>query len=259
MTLDASWDGIREVVRRNLVPPPHDGPGICWRCRTWNDRDGFPTCSNCADVESALLMPPIPLSVVSLYRKPSLLRDWLTHYKGRDEDEPAPDDLRPVEHITALVEGFLEHNWARLSNSLGAVDAVVIVPSTNRPAPHPLEKLLNGAAIGVVRPLLRRGPGPLGFRRPAADGYEIEGTVARGLRVLLIDDVYTTGARINSARYALIRNDVEVRGALVLARRVNPDYHPDARILWETQSAQKFEWATSPYIVDGRDCVDDIG
>lgn len=44
-------------------------------------------------------------------------------------------------------------------------------------------------------------------------------------RVVVVDDVYTTGAGINSAAVALAGGGHDVCGAFVTACRVNPDYH----------------------------------
>lgn len=242
-----------ETVRKELVTPPLDGPGICRRCRTWNDVPSEAECSNCADVRAVLGAPALPLSVVTLYRKPSRLRDWLTYYKHRettDEDGPPPPDLRPVEHITTLLHAFLTEHLTALEQATGGFDVVVVVPSTERPPPHPLEELLTATTLGPTRPLLVRTSAPMGFRRPATDGYFYAGhrAISTTSRVLLLDDVYTTGARLNSAAFTLKDAGHTIAGALVLARRINPSYHEDAQALWDRQVAASYDWATSPYI-----------
>lgn len=81
------------------------------------------------------------------------------------------------------------------------------------------------------------------------DGYVATGS-AEPARVLMADDVYTTGARANSAAHALRSAGVTVAGLLVLARRVNTTYDEQAQAMWDRQSARPFDWATSPALVD---------
>ena len=98
-----------------------------------------------------------------------------------------------------------------------------------------------------IRALLRRGDGDLGFNRPARDGFIIA-EKSSPLTVYLVDDVYTTGARINSAAVALTAAGHQVCGAFVMARRVNPDYAPAAAEFWKQQATQAFSWSASPVI-----------
>ncbi|HEY0404014.1 MAG TPA: hypothetical protein VGD09_18505 [Blastococcus sp.] len=67
------------------------------------------------------------------------------------------------------------------------------------------------------------------FRKPNPEGYEIKPGSSLPKQVLLVADVYITGARVNSAAYALRANGVEVAGFLVMARRVNTGYYARGR------------------------------
>jgi hypothetical protein len=184
--------------------------------------------------------------VASLYRKPSELRDWLTRYKGRD-DEGDPFDPDCLVKVRAILGRMLIEHGDHLEESTGALDGIVVVPSTSRPAPHPLAQLISTLDLDAeLLPLLKRGHGQLDFRKPSPAGYQaVDHAPAR---VLLIDDVYTTGARLNSAAFALARAGHEVAGALVVARRVNPDYAAAGQELWDRATAQAFAWDSSPWI-----------
>lgn len=242
-----------DLLTPNLVPPPIDGPGICSRCRTWaqpavDGDDGHGAeCENCAEVRQGLDMDPLRFAVVSLYKKPSDLRDWLTRYKGREEEE---DVFEPafVDIVRAIVGRFVIEHGDALEVAGGPFDGIVAVPSTTRPAPHPLEAILESLNpdAPLVR-LLERGAGDLGFRRPSKDGYRVVGDRIP-MRLLLVDDVYTTGSRLNSAAAALSASGHQVTAGLVVARRINPEYNEAARELWQSASATPFHWEASPWL-----------
>lgn len=233
---------------------PSGDARVCRTCRTWlpilrdSDTNEEPTrCENCAEVRDVLNTDPLPFSIISLYKKPSKLRDWLTRYKGREGDEDAfdPDSFSLVRSI--LGRFIIEHG-AHLQQVAGELDGIIVVPSTHRPAPHPLEEVIESLRVDLplIR-LLKRGPGELGFRSPHVRGYCIAEELAP-LRLLLLDDVYTTGARLNSASIALTAAGHQVRAGLVLARRINPDYVNEAATLWRMATSNKFDWRTSPWI-----------
>lgn len=237
-----------EAVLAELVPPPGTVDGVCTTCQTWNDTPDDHECSNCRDIREILGAPPIPISVMTLYKKPSPLRDWLTYYKGCPEETVEPNPVY-ADLVVDLVADFFQAQGDRLQTATGGFDAVTVVPSTERPPPHAMELVLaNVLGPHQVKPLLARGTGHLGFRIPSVDGYVVSETKPLPHRVLLLDDVYTTGARINSAVFAIRLSGVEIAGALVLARRVNPDFNPAAASLWQRQSALPYDFTASPYI-----------
>jgi hypothetical protein len=205
-------------------------------------------CENCLEVCNALGREPLGLSVISLYRKPSLLRDVLTRYKGRD-DEQDPFDPACVGVVRSMLGRYLLDHGDQLVEISGGFDGIVVVPSTDRTPPHPLESVIDSLDLDLPRwPMLARGTGELGFRKPNRDGYQV--VMAREpSRVLLVDDVYTTGSRLNSAASALSRDGHETVAALVLARRINIDYAAEALRLWARATAEPFDWRASPRTV----------
>lgn len=252
--LGASADEIIRLsddIRGELVGPLHSVDGICPACRTWLPAitaDGAEAndCENCQEDRAALGTDPLNVAVISLYRKPSNLRDWLTRYKGRDEDDdPFDPDCVPI--VRAITGRFLLEHGDEFEHLAGGFDMITVVPSTDRQPPHPLESVIASLDIDVplVR-LLERTDAHLGFREPNRHGYRTR--PASPSRVLLIDDVYTTGARLNSAAAALTDGGHHVAAALVLARRVNTDYATEAQAMWDTAASTPFDWTDSPWI-----------
>lgn len=236
----------RADVLQEMTRVPTAGATICPTCHTWKDpeRDA---CENCDEVADAIGASPLDFSLVTLYSKPSILRDWLTRYKGRPDDaDPWDEESESV--VLGVVSRFLVQHGERIEAPVGPFDAVVVVPSTTRVPPHPLEVLL--ARLGLhpaVAPILQRTTAPIGFRQPNPAAYRARMDIA-GKRLYLVDDVYTTGAHLNSAAQALRDAGAEVVGALVIARRINPDYNDRAREVWDDARSEAFDWTDGPHI-----------
>ena len=62
--------------------------------------------------------------------------------------------------------------------------------------------------------------------------------------MLLLDDVFTTGARSQSAAYALEEAGAAVSAIVVVARRINLDWRPEVAEWWKRQLAIPFSWST---------------
>lgn len=255
MRVGADPVGIREAsdsVTPLLVPPTADSVKQCSFCHQWlpdkpSDITTAPGCENCAEVRDALGVEPLPIATLSLYRKPSPLRDILTRYKGRDnEDDPYDPDCFIV--VRALMGRFFMERGNELEAQLGGLDGVVVVPSTDRSPPHPLERVISSLDLSIpLLSLLERGEGDMGFRKPDKHGFQIKESHPPA-RLLLLDDVYTTGSRLNSAAVALNDAGHTVSGALVLARRINPDYIDEAGRLWDAATSTPYDWSSSPWI-----------
>lgn len=246
--------GIREAsdaVTPLLVAPTSEVEQ-CPFCHQWlpdesrSRGETASACENCIEVREALGEEPLSIATLSLYRKPSPLRDILTRYKGR-ADETDPFDPDCFEVVRALAGRFFLEFGAEFEAQVGGIDAIVVVPSTDRPPPHPFESVID--SLDMHSPLLRlleRGDGDMAFRKPDRDGFRIREYHVPS-RILLTDDVYTTGSRLNSAAVALRAAGHTVVGAFVVARRINPDYAPEAARLWAAATTTPYHWRSSPW------------
>jgi hypothetical protein len=237
---------------------------VCPLCHSWCPLQ-LPLCDSCLVTGAQVDFPVGPASVITLVTKPSLLRDWMTRYKGRAGDADDPYDPEALAIVRAIAGRYLLEHGEALAAAVGPVDAIVVPPSAGgRPPPHPLETVLGSLSLGVpVVPLLARGPGELNFRVASRDGFVVrpaagvsggldaysrtsdDDSGAGRLRVLLVDDVFVTGARLFSAARAVLDGGHEVAGMLALARRINLSFG-DCEQLWERQRAFPFDWNSSP-------------
>lgn len=213
--------------------PPRLEAGICPVCRSINYTQQT-LCLECTSIGNELGGQLLPTSPMTMYAKPSAMRDWLTFYK----DSPGVSaSAQARERLAGLLSRYLP---ALVDHNRGQVDVISVVPSTERPAPHPLEEIL--ASVKLPVPLVpgpTRTSAPIGHNRPNRDAYAAD-TKWAGVRVLLVDDVYTTGARAQSVRCVLTDSGADVVGLAVMSRRINPDYHERAAALWAQLHAAAF-------------------
>lgn len=229
-------------VQAHLTMPPRAGKEVCANCRSWRS-EKFAVCWNCQSAIDRFGVAT-PVLAVSLYSKPSQLRDWLTHYKeGRGGViYDYGDSLREV------ISDFLLAYGAAIHEDFGPIDYAAPIPS-------------GGSAEGAVSDLFKPSAPLLAPLRPTLE-FEPEATAKSGThdhswfkvtrsvqgdRVVLVDDVYTSGARAQSAAAALRRSGAEVKLAFVTGRRINPDFTREARRLWQRQVALGYDLAAPPY------------
>lgn len=233
-----------EELRPALTPPPGDASDVCPTCRSWlNTLEGL--CNNCCQVREELARPTDQIIPVSLYKKPSELRDWLKYYKPNDE--AVESTYR--DNIGAILGRYLLEHGEALRDHLDGFDDVCVVPSSTRPGEHVLSELYAEWApdeFPECSPLLARGPGQVGHRQMSDDAFVVSRDVSDH-RILLLDDVYTTGGTGQSAASALQLAGAVVPALLVVARRINPDFDPAVAEIWDRQQAEGFDFARPPF------------
>ena len=186
---------------------------------------------------------PIELVVpISLYEIHGQLHHVLRNYKdGYTEEQRSALRLR----VTALLWRFLSSHEDHIAEAGGGRwDLITSVPSSGpREGQHPLERVL-----ALAPPLaeqygstLERGDGPLGHNQASDTGYTVTGEV-NGANVLLVDDTFTSGARIQSAASALTLAGANVVAAVPIGRVINPSFSPEAAELWETARGARFDF-----------------
>ncbi|MET8156921.1 phosphoribosyltransferase [Sphaerisporangium sp. NPDC005289] len=120
-----------------------------------------------------------------------------------------------VDHMGCVAEAARVTQWSH----------VAVVPSTKgRSGEHPLRALL-GDRVGLPWVDLTVNPGiSPDVRQFRKDWFKVPGEDVKGAHVLLLDDTWTTGSRVQSVSYALKAAGAARVAAIVLGRHANPEW-----------------------------------
>lgn len=202
-----------------FVPVLPAQPGVCDVCHS-APNPGFLRCKSCATTVSQVTRPVTRVVPISLCVAYSQLHDLLRKYK--DASVVLQDRLRP--RAAALLGRFLQEH----RHCLGEWDVLTTVPSgSGREGLHPLSRAI--AMLGEFRRqlvhVLEPGRIPEGDRHlnAADDRFRVR-TSVDGTHALLVDDMFTTGAAVQSAASALQLAGAQAIAAVVLGRYVKPDF-----------------------------------
>jgi len=121
---------------------------------------------------------------------------------------------------------------------------VTSVPSTRpqpRPGRHPLETVITrvGRLAPLYRPLLARGPVYVDHNLADDEAFTVPRRLS-GERVLLLDDTFTTGARLQSAASALRLSGASAVAAVVVGRVIDPEWNENCRRIWDQARETQF-------------------
>lgn len=243
--------GADRFLQHACIPVPPPGPGTCLICRgSASTRSGICTSclQSCAQVpRPCRLVVPISLTEPSgrLHR---VLIEYKRNHRGRDRE-------RFSHYLLTLLDRFLEGHRRCISQAAGGSwDLACVVPSTF-PGPrhastlHPLEAVAARTQyIGRLEcGVLERDPQiPLAHNHGDPRAYRATSPALPGRRVLLLDDTFTTGARVQSAASTLSLAGAEVIACLVIGRVINPNFDAGTRTLWADASARPFSYRSCP-------------
>jgi predicted amidophosphoribosyltransferase len=206
------------------VKPP--GPGVCEVCCGAVDGPDR-ICWSCRLIGRMLRVPLRRVTPISLAAPDTPIYSMLVQYKGRDEQTARHRRAR----LARLIGAFLELHLACVAPE--GVDAVAVVPSLRgRPGAHPLE-----LTVRMVQPAplladaLVPGPGRVHRNVSSATAYVARPDLVGGRRVLLVDDLYASGAHLHSAALALHQAGARTVFPLVVARRQNRTWRPSCSLL----------------------------
>jgi hypothetical protein len=237
---DGYWSVAQQSVelQRNFLRNPlQAGPGVCSVCRGSVDAR-YELCYPCRQHRQAsgghLADAVVPIAYAV---KNGQHAHNLAAYKS-----PFPSRLAQ-RNLSALGVMFLRHHWSCLTTTArGTLTHTAVVPSTRgRQGPHPVETIL---ARRVGLPLLQATPNgsysqeSRDFHR---DRFFVAPMSAAKARVLLLDDTWTSGGRLQSLAFALKEAGALAVAAVILGRHVNPAFAPSGPMLERLRSAEWFD------------------
>lgn len=230
----ASVEDYTDPHIETFVPVPPTQPGVCDVCHGASN-PGFSRCRSCHITTEQVSKPLTRIVPIALCEAHGQFHHVLRSYK--DGTPKLQDRLR------LQVAAFLGRFLAAHGSCIGQWDAVTTVPSGHgRPGGHPLARALQLVAALKRRHIELLEPGqaatPDRHLDAADDRFQVVRTVD-GLRVLLIDDMLTTSAAVQSAASALSLAGAHVPAACVLGRYIKPDYSEATTRLWERAVARK--------------------
>jgi hypothetical protein len=207
----------RAIVERLLIAP-HNGPGVCRCCLNLTGGEGL--CWACRHGEQRLAVAaPISYSVGG-----EELHRLIVAYK-READSSVP---AAVTAIAQLYDRFLtghEPCIARAAGLADRFDLVTTVPSADplRDLHHPLRRIA-GELCEVTRERYERllvRSDSVAIPRVYDPARYAPTRLLADESVLLIDDMWTSGASAQSAAGALLSAGARCVAAVVLARHLN--------------------------------------
>jgi hypothetical protein len=231
--------------------------GICLVCHG-PAAAGTTRCWSCREVVGQLGMPPPKVVPICLFELGSPVHRALVGYKAAVS--PAGRRAR-TEALARMLAAFLRIHFACLLEPRGPVEPlgaerakITPVPSSigGRPSwhgQHPLATICAVAAalmpeLGeLLEPslLLRPGPCPPGRLAAMAEGFLVtEAAEVAGTTVVVVDDVFTSGARALSAAAALQKAGARVAAVVPLGRLVRPEHNAATAAFWATQQSRRY-------------------
>ncbi len=211
---------LTDDVDRLLRPPLPAGPGVCRACRNLI-AERYTVCFPCASLPQHL----DAIAVVSYSVAGGPWDRLLRAYKDRSH----PHRAQASEALAARLRTFLESHEPALARTTtaDAFDVVTAVPPTSRARDTEGALRRVAEAASPARGVHRRALVPAGAVAPphvfSAECFRPTQRLD-GRSVLLVEDTWVTGARAQSAAYALRQAGADTITSVVLGRYLNADY-----------------------------------
>lgn len=222
--------------------------GVCELC-CGPARPGCRLCWSCLSCRLALGRRLWPVHPVFLTGPQSGAHAALLAYKAAPSGEVR---RRAAAALSGLLAEWLRRHAACVSGDGHHPVGLVPVPSTRGGRPswrcgHPLEGCVADALARPGSPqrwsltaLLEPSSSPPARLAPSAGGFVV-GSPVKGRLLVVIDDLFVSGARATSAAAALERAGASVAGIVCLSRFVRPEHGPVHAAYWASVSRHPAE------------------
>ena len=218
------------------------GPGVCDVCHGAPNA-GWPRCWSCAQTVRQVSHPIELVVPISLTELPGQLHHVLRSYKRDDYPASVRDGFR--QQVSALLARFLwKHGHCVQTVAAEDWDCLTIVPSSQgRAGDHPLEGAIRlfPSLRDQYRALLTPGTERADHNRASDFAYAVTEDVS-GLRVLLVDDTFTSGARAQSAASALQLAGARVVAMVPIGRVIRPEFSTESATLLARARGEPFDF-----------------
>lgn len=219
------------------------GSGVCDLCHGAPGKD-WDRCWSCAKTTGQVSRPVDLVVPISLTELLGQLHHVLRSYKNDAYLEAVREIFRL--QVSALLARFLWQHGDCIRHAAGKDwDATTIVPSSQgRTGEHPLEAAIRMFPFlnDQYRSLLRPGMVKADHNHASDDAYEVAEAVI-GMRVLLLDDTFTSGARAQSAASALQLAGAHVVAIVPIGRVIRPDFNEESAELLRRAREQPYDFA----------------
>ncbi|MFC4591254.1 ComF family protein [Sphaerisporangium corydalis] len=224
---------------------PAAGPGVCRICHS-GPNDSYAICDGCRDTKRNVRRPVRNVVPISLcIKEDDQLYDIVSRSGNQSPRRGGPDRTT---FLAATISRFYAAHARCLKRVAGGdFTLVTSVPSTRSgeplPAFHPMPKVIQmiAALKDLYKPVLWPdiGAAVVGPRVSNEHAFKVTGCVD-GKVVLLVDDIFVSGAHVQSAASALHRAGAASVTVLVVARLINPEYNEANTIIWNRTRTEPF-------------------
>lgn len=233
-------------------------PGVCRVCHSGPDesravQEPYEVCASCRRTMGGVFRHTphvVPISLCARRGEGAQLYDIVARHRGPASPSGGLD--RSTFLAATLARFHRAHRTCLTRVAGGEFTLVTTVPGTRPERPveafHPMPRVVGmvGDLMGLHRPVLLPGDsgsalGRLARRESDERAFHVIGGVG-GARVLLVDDLFVSGARVQSAAAALFRAGATAVVALVVARLVDPASTTTGARIWARASAERFDF-----------------
>jgi predicted amidophosphoribosyltransferase len=243
--MDPELATTSDALSEELVPIPDDAADVCPLCRSGRTR---PTrlCFSCEATSGHVGFPCPVVIPISYYTTPSPLRERMHDFKEAESEKVRALESR---NVASVASRYVAEHADRLAEVFGPWDRTVAVPSTHHSDAPALQVAIEtnfpDPFAPFERPLTYNSDSNMRFRQADEDGFLLDPEIdIAGRRYMLIDDTFTTGARVQSAHHALIAAGAAVPVIVIVTRKINPDATYGTDQLWARQSSVPFEFGS---------------